>query len=143
MKTFTRQKPTNTPAVIDFGAASAARVFDPEVYPLRIESARVVQNNKNILITLDLVEVDSGARVALQPLWVDGPNAGAGLLAAENRYLIAQLLRLAGQPTVGDALQLIPTLAGLTFEAQLTLSPDSRTGRTFNAIGSILVDGGL
>jgi hypothetical protein len=145
MKTFTRQKPAAT-ANIDFGAASehVARVLDPEVYALRIESARVVpSNNSNTLVVFDLVEVESGARVALQPLWVDGPNADAGLLAGENRYLIAQLLELAGQPTAGDPRQLIPTLVGLTFEAQLIICPDNRTGRTFNAIGSILVNGGL
>ena len=146
MKTFVRQKPANTAAVatnIDFGAASAqiARVLDPEVYSLRIESARVVQRNQNTLIALDLIEVDSGAQVAIQPIWVDGPNANAGRLAAENRHLIAQLLALAGKPTAGDVHELIPALAGLTFEAQLVFSANSRTGRIFNAISTILGDG--
>jgi hypothetical protein len=95
------------------------------------------------LIVLDLVEVESGARVAMQPIWVDGPNANGGRFAAENRHLIAQLLKLAGKPTAGDPRELIPTLAGLTFEAQLIISTDSRTGRTFNAIGTIIIDGGL
>jgi hypothetical protein len=147
MKTFVRQKPADATAVatnIDFGAASAqiARVFDPEVYSLRIESARVVQRNQNTLIALDLIEVESGAHVAIQPIWVDGPNANAGRLAAENRHLIARLLALAGKPTAGEVHELIPALAGLTFEAQLGICTDSRTGRIFNAIGTILVDGG-
>jgi hypothetical protein len=147
MKTFVRQKPADTPAVptnIDFGAASGQipRVFDPEVYSLRIESARVVQRNQNTLIALDLIEVESGAHVAIQPIWVDGPNANAGRLAAENRHLIAQLLELAGRPTTGNVHELIPALAGLTFEAQLTICTDNRTGRVFNAIGTIPVDGG-
>jgi hypothetical protein len=94
MKTFVRQKPANPAAVatnIDFGAASAqiARVLDPEVYTVRIDSARVVQRNQNTLIALDLVEVESGAHVAIQPIWVDGPNANAGRVAAENRHQIA------------------------------------------------------
>ena len=137
-------KPTDPVATnIDFGAASdqVARVFDPEVYTLRIESARVVQKNQNTLIVFDLVEVESGARVAMQPIWVDGPNANGGRLVAENRHLIAQLLKLAGKPTAGDPRDLIPTLAGLTFEAQLIITPDSRTGRVFNGIGSIPGDG--
>src|SRR3974390_1685663 len=51
MKKFVRTKLTNTGAAditIDFGAASAqiAQVLDPEVYQLRIESARVIQNNQ-------------------------------------------------------------------------------------------------
>jgi hypothetical protein len=45
MKTFTRQTATNTPAIIDFGAASdqVARVLDPGVSPhadLRAEELR-------------------------------------------------------------------------------------------------------
>ena len=147
MKKFVRQKPYNTtPAdtTIDFGAASAqiARVLDPEVYNLRIESGRVVQKNQNTLVALELIEVESGAHVATQPIWVDGPNANAGRLAAENRHLIAQLLALAGKPTAGNVHALIPELAGLTFEAQLALAVDSRTGRSFNAIATIFTDGG-
>jgi hypothetical protein len=77
MKTFVRQKPADAAAVatnIDFGAASGQipRVFDPEVYSLRIESVRVVQRNQNTLIALDLIEVESGAHVAIQPIW--GPE---------------------------------------------------------------------
>jgi hypothetical protein len=148
MKTFVRQKPADAAAVatnIDFGAASGqiARVLDPEVYSLSIKAARVVQRNQNTLIALDVIETQSGAHVAIQPIWVDGPNANAGRLAAENRHLIAQLLALAGKPTAGDVHELIPALAGLTFEARLTICTDSRTGRVFNALGSILIDGGL
>jgi hypothetical protein len=147
MKKFIRQTPSNTAVAdlnIDFGAASAqiARVLDPEVYKLCIESARVVQKNQNTLVVLELIEVESGAHVATQPIWVDGPNANAGRLAAENRHLIAQLLALAGKPTAGNVHALIPELAGLTFEAQLALEVDSRTGRSFNAIATIFTDGG-
>jgi hypothetical protein len=140
MKTFVRQKPTAVATNIDFGAASKqiARLLDPEVYSLRIESARVVQSNQNTLIALDIVEIESGARVTVQPMWVDGPNANVGRLAAENRHLIAQLLVLAGKPTAGEVHELIPALAGLTFEAQLAISTDSRTGRPFNTIAAII-----
>jgi hypothetical protein len=117
-------------------------VLDPGVYNLRIESARVVQKNQNTLVALELIEVESGADVATQPIWVDGPNANAGRLAAENRHLIAQLLALAGKPTAGNVHALIPELAGLTFEGQLALAVDSRTGRSFNAIATIFTDGG-
>jgi hypothetical protein len=147
MKKFVRQGPNNTTSAnitIDFGAASAqiARVFDPEVYTLRIESARVVSKNENTLIVLDLVEVETGARVALQPVWVDGPNANSGPLAAENKHLIGQLLELAGKPTKGSVGDLIPELTGLTFEARLVYTIDRRTGRTFNALAEIFTDGG-
>jgi len=51
MKRFVRQKSTGTVAMatnIDFGAASTqiARVLDPAVYTLRIESARVVLSGR-------------------------------------------------------------------------------------------------
>jgi hypothetical protein len=145
MKRFVRQKPANNASAdvtIDFGAASAqiARVFDPETYNLRIESASVIHRNQNTLVVLELIEVESGAKVALQPIWVNGPNADAGGLAAENRHLIAQLLRLARKPTVGQVHALIPELTGLTFEARLVLAMDPRTARTYNAIASIFTD---
>ena len=65
------------------------------------------------------------------------PNANVGSLAVENKNLIAQLLKLAGKPTVGTP-DLIPELAGLSFEARLVLSTDGRTGRTYNALEEIL-----
>jgi hypothetical protein len=145
MRKFTRQTHANTPATIDVGAASEQvhRIFDPDVYNLRIESARVIQNGKNTSIALDLIEVETGGRVALQPLWVAGPNANVGRFAIENKHIIAQLLALAGKPKEGDPRELIPALAGLTFEAQLIISRETGTGRIFNAIGTIFIDGGL
>jgi hypothetical protein len=94
MRKFVRQKSNNAaPDVnIDFGAAVAkvARVYEPDSYRLRIESARVVQRNQNILVVIDLIELESGGRVDTRPLWVDGPNSGAGNLTADNQHLIAQ-----------------------------------------------------
>jgi hypothetical protein len=145
MRTFNRQTHNNTPAVINFGAASsqAAKLLDSGVYALHIESARVVQKNGNTSVAIDLVEVGKGGRVKLRPIWVYGPNANAGTLAVENQELIAQLLALAGKATQGDPLELIPALAGLTFEAYLVISTDTQTGRTFNALAEILTEGGM
>ena len=143
MQKFTRQKSDNTPtADIDFGAASAkvARVFEPGEYRLRIESAHIVQSNQNVLVALDLIEAEGGGRVAIQPLWVDGPNAGAGQLVIENQHLVAQLLTLAGLPTAGDVGSLIPQLKGLEFDARLAVAIDNRSGRTYNALAVIYVD---
>jgi hypothetical protein len=145
MKKFTRQKSDHvqtTDIHLDFGAAAAkvAHVLEPGDYKLRIESARVIQSAQNILIVLDLVEADSGGRVDSRPLWVDGPNAGAGQFVMENRHRIAQLLSLVGLPTVGNVGALIPQLAGLEFDARLVLATDSRSGRTYNAIAEIYAD---
>jgi len=141
MKKFVRQKANNqAPDVeLDFGAASAkvARVFEPDEYKVRIESARVIGKNGNILIALDLIETQSGGRVDTRPIWVDGPNANAGNLVDENQHLIAQLLTLANLPTVGNVSTLIPKLAGLEFDARLVLAVDSRSGRTSNAIADV------
>ena len=122
MPKFTRQKFGNAPMAdinLDFGAAAAkvARPFEPGEYRLRIDSARVVQNRRNnIFVVLDLVMAEGGERVSSQPLWIGGPNAGVGPLAAENRNLVAQLLTLAGQPTTGNVNALIPQLTGLEFD---------------------------
>jgi hypothetical protein len=56
MKKFTRQTSGNAPTAdvnLDFGAASAkvARLFEPGEYRLRIDSARIIQNNQNVSIS--------------------------------------------------------------------------------------------
>ena len=145
MKKFTRQQSDNTPSTninLDFGAASAkvARVLEPGDYGLRIEAAHVIQSNQNVLVALDLIEAQGGGRVAIQPLWVDGPNAGAGQLVIENQHLVAQLLTLAGLPTAGNVGSLIPQLKGLEFDARLALAIDNRSGRTYNALAVIIID---
>jgi len=145
MKKFTRQTSGNAPTAdvnLDFGAAGAkvARLFEPGEYRLRIDSARMIQNNQNVSAVLNLIEMESGNRVDARPLWVDGPNAGAGDLAAKNQDLVAQLLSLRELPTKGSVGVLIPQLAGLEFNARLVLAPDSRTGQTYNALADIYVD---
>ena len=117
MRKFVRQKSNGNAArmlIIDFGAAAAKvpQVFEPDEYKLRVQSARVIQSNENILIALDLVELESGGRVDGLPLWVDGPNADAGDLTAENQHLIAQLLTLRSLPTSGNVTKLIENWPG-------------------------------
>jgi hypothetical protein len=126
-------------ADIDFGAAATKipRTVEPGDYRLRVESARIIGKNHNILIVLDLVDTESGFRVETRPLWVDGPNSDAGNLAAENQHVIAQLLTLKKLPTSGPVGDLIPKLVGLEFDAGLVLSVDSRSGRSFNSIADI------
>jgi hypothetical protein len=145
MRKFVRQKSNNNTSEVelDFGAAGTkvARIFDPDDYKLRIESARIIGKNGNVLIAFDLIETESGRRVDARPLWVDGPNADAGNLVAENRYLIAQLLTLAKLPTSGNVGDLIPKLAGLEFDARLVLAVDDRSGRSFNAIADVYTNG--
>ena len=81
MKSFKRQKSTDAPAAdinIDFGAASEqiTRVFEPEIYNLRVTSASAKKSAAgNVSVMLDLIELDSGARVSMLPLWIAGPNA--------------------------------------------------------------------
>jgi hypothetical protein len=144
VKKFTRQKSGNAPTAdirLDFGAAAAkvARVFEPDDYKMRIESARVVQSGQNVLIALELIMAESGDRIDSRPLWVDGPNAGIGPYAAENQNLLAQLLTLAGKPMSGNVSDLIPKLAGLDFEGYLILKRDSN-GRAFNALATVHQD---
>ncbi len=147
MKKFTRQQSLNPADVnIDFGAAfaQAARVFEPGEYPLKIAAASATKNhNRNIFVRLDVIELETGARVSMQPLWVDGPNAGAGPLVVENQNLVGRLLEAAGHPLSGNVGELIPQLAGLEFSARLAIFEDSRTGRTFNALVEIIEEGDL
>ena len=146
MKKFFRQTSRNATADVnlDFAAAGAkvARLFVPGEYRLRIVSARIIQNNQNVSVVLNLIEIESGSRVDIRPLWVDGPNAGVGDLAGRNQHLLGQLLTLRELPTAGNVGVLIPQLAGLEFDARLVLDPDSRTGRTYNALADIYMDDG-
>ena len=137
MRKFNRQQKLNNTVAsvnLDFGAAAAkvAAVFEPGEYRIQVQSARVIQHNDNVLIALDLVELDTGTRVATAPLWVDGPRSDGGSLTAENQNLIARLLTLKALPTSGNVSELIPQLAGLEFDARLVLAKDNRTGRNFN-----------
>ena len=147
MKKFTRQTSGNAPTAdvnLDFAAAGAkvARLFEPGEYRLRIDAPRILKNNQNVHVVLNLIEMESGSRVDIRPLWVDGPNAGAGPLAEENKNLVRQLLTLRGLETAGNVGVLIPQLAGLEFDARLVLDPDNRTGRTYNALADIYRDDG-
>jgi hypothetical protein len=145
MRKFVRQKANGGGAPdsnIDFGAASSrvARTFEPAEYHLRIQSAKVIQHNENILVVLDLVEVESGGRVDTRPLWVDGPRADSGNLVAENQHLVAQLLTLAKLQTSGNVGDLVPKLSNLEFDASLVLAKDNRSGRAYNAIAAVYMD---
>jgi hypothetical protein len=144
MRKFLRQKANGGPPNVsmDFGAAESkvAKILEAGEYRLRLEAARVIERNQNILIALDLVEVESNQRVDSRPLWVDGPNSNAGNLTAENQHLVARLLSLAKLPTAGNVGELIPKLGGLEFDARLVLAVDSRTQRTFNQIIDVYTD---
>ena len=105
-------------------------------------SPPIIQNNQNVSVVLNLIEIESGSRVDIRPLWVDGPNAGVGDLAGRNQHLLGQLLTLRELPTAGKLGDLIPQLAGLEFDARLVLDPDNRTGRTYNALADIYRDDG-
>ena len=66
MKKFTRQTSGNAPTAdvnLDFAAASAkvARLFQPGEYRLRIDSARIIQNNQNVSVVLNLIEMAQAA----------------------------------------------------------------------------------
>ena len=145
MKKFTRQTSGNSPTAdvnLDFAAAGAkvARLLEPGEYQLASTSARMIQNNQNVSVVLNLIEMEGGSRVDIRPLWVNGPNAGAGDLAVKNQHLIAQLLTLRELPTAGNVGDLVPRLAGLEFDAHLVLDPDRRTARTYNALVAVYLD---
>jgi hypothetical protein len=143
MRKFQRQVNGHVPDInLDFGAAEPriGHTYEPGEYAMRVESARVIQRNNNVLIVLDLVEAENNRRVDTRPLWVDGPNSNAGNLVAENQHLIAQLLTIAKLPTAGNVGELIPKLGGLEFTGRLVLAVDSRSGRSFNAVAEVYMD---
>ena len=105
-------------------------------------SARIIQSNQNVLVVLDLIETESGSRVDIRPLWVDGPNAGARQLAEKNQHLVAQLLTLVGLPTAGNVGSSFRNWRGWSLMRASYSPPISRSGRTYNALAEIYVDDG-
>ena len=66
MKKFTRQKSGNAPTAdgnLAAAGAKVARLFEPGEYRLRIDSARIIQNNQNVSVVLNLIEM---ARIRLK-----------------------------------------------------------------------------
>ena len=105
MRSFRRlPSATSAPDVeIDFGGAKdrLPKLLEPGSREVQIQAAAVASKNDNISVILDLLDVETGVRIDNRPLWVDGPKANVGRLAAENRELIARMLELAGKPTSG------------------------------------------
>ena len=121
------------PTKINFAAAKKAILLDPGVYELQIERAELVGRNGNTSVALTLTDIASGQVVSTRPMWVDGPNARSGDLAEQNRAVIADLLRLAGQPLDGDPTALLEGLAGLRFMGDLGIESD-QNGNPFNTL---------
>jgi hypothetical protein len=138
MRSF-RRTPVATPTPdveIDFGGAKdrLPKLLEPGSREVQIQAATVASKNDNLSVILDLLDIETGVRIDNRPLWVDGPKANIGRLAAENRELIARMLELAGKPTSGSVAKLLTELAGLTFTAVLGVGTDSRTGRAYNTL---------
>ena len=125
----------NTPgsSQIDFAAAKKPVLLDPGLYPLQLERAELVGRNGNTSVALTLTDIASGQVVSTRPMWVDGPNARSGDLAEQNRAVIADLLRLAGQPLDGDTQVLLKGLAGLRFMGDLGIESD-QNANPFNTL---------
>jgi hypothetical protein len=93
MKKFTRQTSGNAPTAdvnLDFGAASAkvARLFEPGEYRLRIDSARIIQNNQNVSISCT-APTGPGSEIVISSQQI-GTATGIGKSAAY-RAMIAAL----------------------------------------------------
>jgi hypothetical protein len=118
---------------IDFAAAKKPVLLDPGLYRLHLERAELVGRNGNISIALTLTDIASGHIVSTKPMWVHGPNARPGDLAEQHKAVIADLLRLAGQPLDGDTATVISGLAGLQFQGDLGIASD-QSGNPFNTL---------
>ena len=132
-----RQQP-NAPgsSQINFAAAKKTVLLDPGRYELRIERAELVGRQGNTSIALTTTDIASGQIVNTKPMWVAGPNARFGDLAERNQAIIADLLRLAGQPLEGDTAALLASLAGLRFMGDLGIESD-QNANPFNSLRGV------
>lgn len=140
MNRFVRpnRQPAKAPgsSQINFAAAKKTILLDPGLYELRIERAEPVGRNGNTSVALTLTDIASGQIVNTKPMWVAGPNARFGDLAERNQAIIADLLRLAGQPLEGDTAALLASLAGLRFMGDLGIESD-QNANPFNSLRGV------
>jgi hypothetical protein len=134
MNRFTRppSRPAG-PTKINFAAAKKAILLDPGVYELQIERGDLVGRNGNTNVALTITDIATGQIISTKPMWIDGPHARSGDLAEQNRAVIADLLRLAGQPLDGDSATAIAGLAGVRFLGDLGIASD-QSGNPFNTL---------
>ena len=131
-----RQANAPGPSQINFAAAKKTVLLDPGRYELRIERAESVRRQGNTSIALTTTDIASGQIVNTKPMWVAGPNARFGDLAEQNQAVIADLLRLGGQPLEGDLAGLLKGLVGLRFLGDLGIESD-QNANPFNSLRGV------
>lgn len=140
MNRFVRpnRQPAKAPgsSQINFAAAKKTVLLDPGRYELRIERAESVRRQGNTSIALTTTDIASGQIVNTKPMWVAGPNAKSGDLSEQNQAVIADLLRLAGQPLDGDPAVLLKGLVGLRFLGDLGIESD-QNANPFNSLRGV------
>jgi hypothetical protein len=111
---------------------------NPGDYTCTVAKAALIEprNAGNISAVIELVDPPSGDYFDLRPLWIDGPNAANGNMAARNIAVIADLLEAIGIPPgsykeLND--ELLARLIDKTFELTLDLDRGGRGGM-FNII---------
>jgi hypothetical protein len=117
-------------------------LLDPGQYDVRIEEARLVgssHSSGNISVALRLREVDSRAIVDTRPLWIGGPHADRGPMAARNQRIVSDLLAAAGIDddsftTFTDAV--LANLVGKVFAVELGIDR-GKLAASFNSINRI------
>lgn len=131
-----RQANAPGPFQINFAAAKKTVLLDPGRYELRIERAELVGRQGNTSIALTTTDIASGQIVNTKPMWVAGPNARFGDLAEQNQAVIADLLRLGGQPLEGNLAGLLKGLVGLRFLGDLGIESD-QNANPFNSLRGV------
>ena len=118
---------------------------DPGVYWGTIEEATLVESarrggNVSIALTIRNAGVDVPVLFDLRPLWISGPNAHRGNMAARNFGIVADLLAAAGVAAADSYTELTGDMLGrlrnVTFELRLA-AEEGRDGRTFNVIDAV------
>ena len=121
---------------LNFATAKKTVLLDPGRYELRIERAELVRRQGNTSIALTTTDIASGQIVNTKPMWVAGPNAKSGDLSEQNQAVIADLLRLAGQPLDGDPAVRLKGLVGLRFLGDLGIESD-QNANPFNSLRGV------
>jgi hypothetical protein len=134
-------KPTMRKLSVSTESVARRSLVDPGDYLATVKKALLIEPRRdgNISVVLELVDPESDNYYDTRPLWVSGPNAGNGNMAARNVGIVCDLLKVIGiPPTAYKELddELLARLVGKTFELTLGLDRGSRGG-AFNVIARV------
>jgi hypothetical protein len=131
---------SNTVLSVTKQTAQRPELVEPGAYDVLVEEARLVgRPGSNVSVALKLRTTDTQTIVDTRPLWIGGPHADRGPMAARNQRIVSDLLTAAGIDddsftTFTDAV--LANLVGKVFAVELGIDR-GKLASSFNCIARV------